>query len=315
VRPFVSSCLLASMLCGLGCEPAVPPGPDPSSGGSTASGGAASGGSGGTTASGGSSASGGVTGSGGTVGAGGTATGGSTSAGGAPATGGLDGSGGSTGGAAASGGSSGWLSMAETVRIMPLGDSITAEGSCWRHDLWNKLEDAGITNIDFVGTLTASDCGGNYDSDNEGHGGLLVTEVTDVYWEMWFEATNPDVVLLHFATNDVWNSIPTETILAAHQNLVTKLRAVNPNVIVLEAQILPMSASQCAPCQTSIPELNAAMPAWAAEHSTDISPIFVVDQYTGFDPAVDTTDGVHPYPASGADKMASRWFDALVDLY
>ena len=315
MRRFVSPGLVASMLLGLACEPAAPPVPGPASGGSTGSGGTTPSGSGGTMASGGSPASGGVSSSGGTPGAGGTATGGLPSVGGDPAAGGADGSGGSTGGASGAGGSQGWLSMAETVRIMPLGDSITAEGSCWRHDLWNKLEDAGITNIDFVGTLTASDCGGNYDSDNEGHGGLLVTEVTDVYWEMWFEATNPDVVLLHFATNDVWNSIPTETILAAHKNLVTKLRAVNPNVIVLEAQILPMSASQCAPCQTSIPALNAAMPAWAAENSTDVSPIFVVDQYTGFDVVADTMDGVHPYTASGADKVASRWFDAIVELY
>ncbi len=133
--------------------------------------------------------------------------------------------------------------------------------------------------------------------------------------QSWFEAADADVVLLHFATNDVWNGVPAETILAAHLDIVTALRAVNPKVIVLDAQIIPMSETQCAPCQTSIPVLNAAMPAWASTNSTGTSPIFVVDQYTGFDAEADTTDGVHPYVASGADKMASRWFDALVELY
>jgi hypothetical protein len=36
------------------------------------------------------------------------------------------------------------------VRIMPLGDSITAGPGCWRAYLWNQLQTAGFTNIDFV---------------------------------------------------------------------------------------------------------------------------------------------------------------------
>ena len=41
------------------------------------------------------------------------------------------------------------------------------------------------------------------------------------------------------------------------------------------------------------------------------SPILVVDQFTGFDPAVDTTDGVHP-DDSGFQKMSDRWYPALI---
>jgi hypothetical protein len=289
----------------LACEPSLlSPGMDlPSASGGSPPGG----GSGGVASSGGASSSGGLPAVGG-------AAGGSSGAGG---TGGSSGGGTAAGGSTGSGGAPGdaWLSTSETVRILPLGDSITAEGSCWRHDLWAKLVDAGYENVDFVGGQTADDCGGGYDADHEGHGGVLVTEVTVSEMASWFAAADADVVLLHFATNDVWNGVSTEAILAAHLQVLEQLRAVNPDVILLEAQIIPMSSTECAPCVTTIPALNAAMPAWASENSTATSPIFVVDQYTDFDSAVDTTDGVHPYTTTGADKMASRWFDALVDLY
>jgi hypothetical protein len=41
---------------------------------------------------------------------------------------------------------------ATPVRIMPLGDSITGSPGCWRALLWNRLQNAGHTDIDFVGT-------------------------------------------------------------------------------------------------------------------------------------------------------------------
>jgi len=320
--------LAVAVVAGLlgACEPGagVASGTGGTGVGGTGVGGAPAG-SGGTTGdgSGGALSSGGAVASGGAVGSGGFATGGAPGSGGV-GTGGSPGSGGTSvvgsGGAAASGGAGSgggdaWLSMSETARILPLGDSITAEGSCWRHDLWLKLEDGGITNVDFVGSLTAGDCGGGYDSDHEGHGGVLVTNVTPSEMNSWFSAADADVVLMHFGTNDVWNNVPTQDILDAYTGIVAALRAVNAEVIVLVAQIIPMAEDQCAPCQTSIPALNAALPAWAAEQAQDSSPIFVVDQFTGFDTEADTTDGVHPYTASGADKMASRWFDAIVALY
>jgi lysophospholipase L1-like esterase len=66
----------------------------------------------------------------------------------------------------------------------------------------------------------------------------------------------------------------------------------------------------CGTCGTSIPELNAAIAGWAATEGTAASPIYVVDQYTGFDPATDTGDGCHPNLV-GSQKMAERWAEAL----
>jgi hypothetical protein len=36
-----------------------------------------------------------------------------------------------------------------------------------------------------------------------------------------------------------------------------------------------------------------------------------VDQFTGFDAETETYDGLHPIE-SASDKMAQRWFDAII---
>jgi lysophospholipase L1-like esterase len=198
-----------------------------------------------------------------------------------------------------------------TVRVMPLGDSITGSPGCWRALLWQRLQTAGRTNVDFVGTLPPQGCGFTYDGENEGHGGFLVTNVADQnQLPPWLSATHPDVVLMHFGTNDVWSNRPTATILAAFGKLVDQMRASNPRMKVLVAQILPMTPSSCPECAQRVADLNAAIPAWAAAKTTAASPVTVVDQWTGFNTTTDTGDGVHPND-SGNRKIADRWFPAL----
>lgn len=138
---------------------------------------------------------------------------------------------------------------AATVRIMPLGDSITGSPGCWRALLWNKLQNNGYTSIDMVGTLPPQGCSVPYDGDNEGHGGALVTNVADQnQLPGWLSATHPDIVLMHFGTNDVWSNRPTATILSAYGKLVDQMRASNPNMKILVAKIIPMNPSTCAEC-------------------------------------------------------------------
>lgn len=203
---------------------------------------------------------------------------------------------------------------ADPVRVMPLGDSITGSPGCWRAVLWNRLRTAGYTGVDFVGTLGPQGCGVDHDGDNEGHGGELVTNVADQnLLPARLRATLPDVVLMHFGTNDVWSDISPDRILAAYTKLVEQMRASNPDMRVLVAQIIPMNPSTCAACAQRVVDLNARIPAWARTTSTDRSPVTVVDQWTGFSTAADTYDGVHP-DASGDDKIAARWFPALADV-
>jgi lysophospholipase L1-like esterase len=204
------------------------------------------------------------------------------------------------------------------VKIMPLGDSITGlpDPGCWRALLWNNLQRGGYTNTDFVGTLnTTSTCGGvpPYDGENEGHSGYLATDIANQnLLPGWLSATHPDIVMMHLGTNDIWHSnLSPSTILAAYSTLVAQMRANNPNMRILVAQIIPMKESVCANCTQGVIDLDAAIPGWASSITTAQSPVIAVDQWTGFDATADTVDGVHPNTTTGAQKIASKWYPPL----
>ncbi|MFG1702718.1 cellulose binding domain-containing protein [Nonomuraea sp. M3C6] len=202
---------------------------------------------------------------------------------------------------------------AAATRIMPLGDSITGSPGCWRALLWNRLQSTGYTNIDFVGTLPPQGCGVAHDGDNEGHGGFLASNVANQnQLPGWLAATRPDIVMMHFGTNDVWSNIAPATILSAFTTLVNQMRASNPAMKILVAKIIPMNPSACPDCAQRAVNFNNAIPAWAAATSTQQSPITVVDQWTGFSTSTDTYDGVHPN-ATGDQKMSDKWYPALVN--
>jgi lysophospholipase L1-like esterase len=201
------------------------------------------------------------------------------------------------------------------VKIMLLGDSITAAPGCWRAILWHDLQTTGYTSINFVGSVVdtgACNYGYTYDGDNEGHSGLAATALASQnQLPGWLSAASPDIVLMHLGTNDMWGHfIPTSSVLAAYTTLVGQMRANNPTMKILVAQIIPMNPTSCTTCAADVVALDNAIPAWAAGLTTAQSPIVVVDQWTGFDDATDTIDGVHPNDA-GDQKMAARWYTPL----
>jgi hypothetical protein len=215
---------------------------------------------------------------------------------------------------------------------MPLGDSTTA-ATCYRARLWQLLREAGKTNVDFVGTETDAGCSdgvpAGFDTDNEGHSCYIVTNLTDqgnkpscnLNYESnssdlgrWFGEQAPDIVLMHFGTNDAWNGYGPELILPAYQAIVDALRMRNPNVKFFVAQIIPLQPDSGKDYDLLVRTLNSAIPAWASDHSTNASPIVVVDQFTDYVIASDNqADGVHPN-AAGSLKIAQNWFDAISGL-
>jgi lysophospholipase L1-like esterase len=204
-------------------------------------------------------------------------------------------------------------SAAVPLRIMPLGDSITAGPGCWRALLWNRLQANGFTDIDFVGTQPGGGCPGPaYDVDHEGHGGFSATGIADQnQLPPWLSATSPDIVMMHLGTNDTWGGhIPLSAKLAAYTKLVGQMRANNPAMKIIVAQIIPMNPPGCATCAPDVVALNNAIPGWAAGLRTAQSPIHVADLWTGFNTATDTFDGVHP-TAAGFQKMSDRWYPTL----
>jgi lysophospholipase L1-like esterase len=198
------------------------------------------------------------------------------------------------------------------VKIMPLGDSITGGPGCWRALLWQKLQQNGYTNIDFVGTLPPQQCSVQHDGDNEGHIGVLAIDTANANDLVgWLARTNPDIVVMHFGTNDVWNGRPTQTILDAFSTLLQQMRQNNPKMILLVAQIIPVAPSSCPDCPQRTTNFNNALVNWVNQATTSQSPVILVDCWTGWNSQQDTYDGVHPSDPSGITKLANSWYPTL----
>ncbi|KAF3070699.1 putative cellulose-binding family ii protein [Daldinia childiae] len=206
------------------------------------------------------------------------------------------------------------VAQSATLRYMPFGDSIT-EIICWRAKLWEKLKPTEWGSVDWVGSGKGeNNCGDStYDRDNEGHSGFLAIDIANKKQLVGWLQTNPaDVITMHLGTNDiVQQNKPVNDIIAAFTTLIGVMRASNPNTKIVVAQIIPMGFGNY---NTQIQNLNKAIIPWAQGLNTTESPIWVVDQYTGFSGTSDLRDGVHPN-ASGDDKMVNVWYPALVNAF
>lgn len=199
------------------------------------------------------------------------------------------------------------LARAEPVRLMAVGDSITAGAdffSCYRYPLWEKLFAAGYV-VEFVGTQTSPTRVGPLA--HEGYGGKN-TEFLAATVPEHFRAHPADIVLLHSGHNHFVEEQPIPGIVAATEKLITAFRDVNPRVTVLLAQVIPAGKL---PKYSYLPELNVALAALARRLDRPDARVVLVDHASGFNWATDTVaDKVHPN-ARGAEKMAERWFQAL----
>ena len=219
-------------------------------------------------------------------------------------------------------------------RVIVVGDSIS-EGSnspaqdSFRRPLWNAIvADASNPMVDFVGTRSGvrtlqGTCSGDlpgsafattadFDQDHQAYWGWCVNNVSVVLparlLELAADDRRPDVAVVHLGTNDILqgNQDPT-AIRAELANLIGQLRAANPAIRVLLAQVIPVSRGN--PTESNqIPVLNAQI---STLLSTGASPVTIVDQFTGFSAgAPDLYDGVHPTD-TGEQKIAAKWLPAL----
>jgi hypothetical protein len=195
-------------------------------------------------------------------------------------------------------------------RIMPVGDSITEGGktfSTYRLPLLEKLQAAGYR-VEYVGSRTSPSPLGPLQ--HEGYGGKNAEFLAGVVGKS-FHDHPADIVLLHAGHNHSVEQKPVPKIIAALESMIATFRAQNPRVVVLLAQVIP---SGKLPKYAYIPELNRAIAELAARLDTPTQRVILVNQAEGFDPINDTiSDHVHPN-ARGAEKMASKWFDALVKI-
>jgi lysophospholipase L1-like esterase len=230
----------------------------------------------------------------------------------------------------ASGGLAGKTGAAHVrpVEVMMLGDSITAS-TCYPELVSKGLIASGHENFRFVGSQSSQQWCNATSVKEEGHGGYGVTYLPmngtrrpcrkaacGSYAELrQWAAEKPDIVLMHFGTNDVWDGQPVADVLSAYSAVIAEFRARNPSVVFFVSKIIKLSPSGCASCLADVAALAAALTeAWATNNSAPASPVFIVDDYdSGFDPTSksDTHDGVHPTLA-GAQKVANATVAAVI---
>ena len=197
------------------------------------------------------------------------------------------------------------------TRIMPIGDSITQADSnhnSYRRPLWIQLRQAGY-NVDFVGSNREHFQGSaplsDFDQDHEGHWGWRVDEILKQI-DAWVRTSQPDIVLIHLGSNDIVQGQSLESTIEELRQLIQTLRKVNPRLKMLIAETIPCGE------EAQVRQLNRLIVNLAKETNTQESPVIAVNQFSGFNPAMDkdTYDGCHPNE-SGEKKIANRWFAAL----
>jgi lysophospholipase L1-like esterase len=195
------------------------------------------------------------------------------------------------------------------VKVMPLGDSIT-EGTQvpggYRIGLWQRLAGGGYT-VDLVGSQFngPSNLG---DHDHEGHPGWRIDQI-DANIVGWLNTFQPHTVLLHIGTNDILQNFNVSSAPTRLSTLIDHITNSAPSAEVFVAQIIPLAnASQ----ENAVRTFNAALPAIVQAKVNAGKHVHLVDMHSALTTA-DLTDGIHP-TATGYDKMATRWYSALLAI-
>ena len=211
---------------------------------------------------------------------------------------------------------------ADTIHILPLGDSITQGGRqdreeyTYRFPLFKMLKDAGV-DFTFVGSQEKGLQPGAawpdykglpFDARHEGHYGWKTGAVRDHLREWipkWRSA--PDIALIHLGTNDLSSPDFTRDIIQPLREIIGLLRGLNPRVVVLVGQLAFNDGPSL--------KIRPLVEQMARELSTGQSPVVTVPHYQGWQedpakPGADTFDWAHPNP-QGQEKMARNWFEAM----
>lgn len=221
----------------------------------------------------------------------------------------------------------------ETIRIMPLGDSITDGYSTvggYREPLANKLEQNGLSGrIDFVGPNWGGNC---YDPQHAGYSGYSIDNIPQedsisgartglssfIDWLM--EAYPADVVMLQIGTNDILSYYDLDNIGARLEKLVDAVLTYIPKDGMLYLATIPcMDANNTLYINPNyftpdymdecVDKYNKEIKRIAADKQSQGKSISLADINSVLTKE-DLYDGVHP-TADGYKKMSEYWYDTL----
>jgi lysophospholipase L1-like esterase len=132
------------------------------------------------------------------------------------------------------------LAAPPTLRVMPLGDSITwgvgsPTASSYRRPLADLLSGQSRYAVAFVGSQAS---GSLPDLANEGHSGYTIDQIRAGI-DDWMAGTRPDAVLLHIGINDLNRGVDIPNAPTRLKALTDRIFANKPGITVLVLGLIP----------------------------------------------------------------------------
>ena len=200
---------------------------------------------------------------------------------------------------------------AQTVNIMPTGDSITqgARGQCsYRRILTQNMLNNPSCNVQFVGpaTDTTAESEANcaaFDTPHAGFEGRRADEFTDTRITTYANTYAPDYYLVHLGSNDIFQGESVSQIIDDINLVRLSIANHSPNATVLLANVIPWSPVSLDPAfaafdnpavdELAISEaLSEAIDTYVQQENDP--QLVLVDVRSGFNSELMTIDGVHP---------------------
>jgi lysophospholipase L1-like esterase len=196
----------------------------------------------------------------------------------------------------------------DAIRVMPLGDSITAgigasDKGGYRVKLWQDCLQAGW-HVSFVGSQKDGPRS-LADRDHEGHPGWRIRQLSE-HINGWLHTYQPQIILLQIGTNDIVFHDRVASAPDRLRALLLQISGILPRTTIIVAQITPLRNPTL---DEQVKTYNRAIPGIVQELAALGKAISYVDMYHTVSMS-DLDDGVHP-DDSGYRKMATAWYMAL----
>ncbi|MBD3418824.1 MAG: hypothetical protein GF398_01780 [Chitinivibrionales bacterium] len=218
--------------------------------------------------------------------------------------------------------------FSKKIAIMPFGNSITGSFDflpSYRYFLWKDCKEEGYSElINFVGSLcgvgdhgVSGVCGApsfgleGWDTDHSGWHGTYVWEIDELFSDQVTKrgVQIPDIILCHFGSNDMANELNVFVTAQHYRNGINMMRSFNSDVKILACKIAPIFQTDA--ISDSVEKFNDSLEMIFRDMSTDQSPIYCIDQYTGFPRQFIKADGIHPN-FEGEKWIADHFKDTLL---
>ena len=208
-----------------------------------------------------------------------------------------------------------FAAMADSVRILPLGDSITegvgwTDGGGYRAVLRELLVAAGYS-VDYVGSNESNPGNLGDDKQHEGHSGWKIDDLR-ANLPVWFKTVeDPHVILLMVGTNDYGHRYDPQHVLKRYGALLDELSLMQPSARILAATLTPCYYENDGTANPAA--FNAGLPALVEEHVAKGQKITLVDMHAKMMADAPFPDALHP-GETGYRHMAQAWFEAITNV-